>query len=233
MAWVWLQFLACTTLIWVAGARLSRHGDTIAHKARLTGSWVGLVLLARVTSLPELTTGVSAVAIAGVPDIAVGNVFGSCVFNLVMITILDFLHRGESVFTRASQGHILSAGFGVILIGFAGFSILVQRNAPAAAVAHVGLSTPIIAVLYAVAMRTVFRYERRGKTAFTERAADRYPGVTLRQAVWRYAARHSSSSPPECGCCSSANGWPPSCTGRRPSSERSSSRRRPRPPRSP
>jgi cation:H+ antiporter len=100
--------------------------------------------------------------------------------------VLDFLHRGESLYTRASQGHILSAGFGVILIGFAGFSLLVGGRAEAFAIGHVGLYTPIILLLYALAMRTVFHFEQRQRAEYTEKAAERYPGVTLRTAVTRY-----------------------------------------------
>lgn len=77
----WLQFLVCLVVIGIAGYRLCRFGDAIAEKSGLSRSWVGLALIATVTSLPELATGLSAVTIAGVPDIAVGDVLGSCVFT--------------------------------------------------------------------------------------------------------------------------------------------------------
>jgi cation:H+ antiporter len=41
-----------------------------------------------VTSLPELVTGLSAVTVAHVPDIAVGDIMGSCVFNLLLVVHL-------------------------------------------------------------------------------------------------------------------------------------------------
>jgi len=187
-AWLpWLKFAICAGLIGYAGSRLSRYGDIIADKTGLGATWVGLVLLATVTSLPELITGVSSVAFAGVPNIAVGDVLGSCVFNLLLIVLLDFLHRGESLYTRASQGHILSAGFGVVLIGFAGFSLVLGRRAEAVAIGHVGLYTPIILMLYALAMRTVFRFEQRQLAQYAGKAAERYPDVSLRAAVVRYA----------------------------------------------
>ncbi len=182
----WLKFAICAGLIGYAGSRLSRYGDIIADKTGLGATWVGLVLLATVTSLPELITGVSSVAIAGVPNIAVGDVMGSCVFNLLLIVVLDFLHRGESLYTRASQGHILSAGFGVILIGFAGFSLVLGDGAEAVAIGHVGLYTPIILFLYALAMRTVFQFEQRQRVEYAEKAAERYPDISLRTAVVRY-----------------------------------------------
>lgn len=182
-----LGFLACAVAIGVAGTYLSRYGDVIARRTGMGGSWVGLVLIATVTSLPELATGVSAVTINQAPEIAVGDVLGSCVFNLLIIVVLDLLQRGESVYTRARQGHILAAGFGVVLIGFAGFNVLLAQGGPHWSWGHVGLYSPVIVVLYAVAMRTVFRYEAsHPEQAQPEPQRDR--GLTLAQALQRYAA---------------------------------------------
>lgn len=187
MRWVpWVQFAVCAAVIWFAGARLCRYGDVIAEKAGLSRTWIGLILLATVTSLPELVAGVSAVAVVGAPDIAVGDAMGSCVFNLLIITGLDFLRREASVFTVASQGHVLSAGFGVILIGMVAFTVLIGDRAALAAIGHVSPATPLILLFYAVAMRTVFRYERRQIMLTAETAAERYPGVTYRAAVAGY-----------------------------------------------
>jgi cation:H+ antiporter len=185
---VWLQFFFCAAVITVAGAKLSRYGDVIADKTAISGSWIGLVLMASVTSLPELVTGASAVAAADAPDIAVGDVLGSCVFNLAMLVVIDLLHREESIYRRASQGHILSAGFGVVLIGFAGLNLILGSKADVLAVRHTGAYTPIILLLYLLAMRAVFQYERAQMVAHAQEEASRYPDITLRQAAVRYAA---------------------------------------------
>jgi len=185
--WIWAQFALCVLLIGVAGFKLSHYGDVIAEKTGMGGTWIGLILLASVTSLPELVTGISAVSFAQSPEIAVGDVLGSCVFNLMLIVLLDFLHRGESVYTRASTGHILSAGFGVVLIGIVGFNILLAQQGYVWRIGHVGVYTPIILLVYAIAVRTVFRYERANLDAFTEQAAERYPSMRLRHAAQGYA----------------------------------------------
>ncbi len=186
IAVAWSQFALCFALIGFAGTALSRYGDVIAEKTGWSGTWIGLVLLATVTSLPELITGISAVTLAGTPNIALGDVLGSCVFNLSLITVLDFIHRGESVYSRASQGHILSAGFGVILIGVIGFNLLLDANGRPVSFGHVGIYSPVIVLLYAIATRTVFRYERAQLAQFAEERAERYPHLTLRDAVVRY-----------------------------------------------
>jgi cation:H+ antiporter len=182
----WLEFALCAALIGYAGSKLSRYGDVIADKTGLGGAWIGLALMATVTSLPELVTGISSVTLADAPDIAVGNVLGACVINLVMIVFLDLLQREESVYTRASQGHILSAGFGIIMAGFVGFSVLFSQHGEIMSLGTIGVYSPVLLVLYAVAVRSVFHYERRQRAAAVEEQAERYPDVTLRQALIRY-----------------------------------------------
>ena len=74
---LWIGFIICTAVIVYSGTKLSKYGDIIAEKTGLGRAWVGLVLMASVTSLPELITGISSVSFANVPDIAVGDVLGS------------------------------------------------------------------------------------------------------------------------------------------------------------
>ncbi|MEE9263497.1 MAG: sodium:calcium antiporter [Vicinamibacteria bacterium] len=185
--WVWLQFAGCVLLIGAAGSRLSRYGDVIAEKTGFSGTWIGVVMLATVTSLPELATGISAVSLVDEPDLAVGDVLGSCVFNLFIIFVLDFLHRKESVYTRASQGHILSAGFGIMMLGFAGFSLLVSSQGQVVRIGHVGLYSPLILVLYVLAMRTVFRYEHDKKKESAKQVEEVYGHLSFRRAVVGYS----------------------------------------------
>ena len=185
---VWLAFLICVILIVIAGTQLCRYGDIIADKTGLGGTWIGLVMVATVTSLPELATGVASVTVAAAPDIAVGDVLGSCVFNLLIVVILDLMHRGESVYRSASQGHILAGAFGVMLIGIAGFNIVLSSNGTPLAIGHVGIYSPIILVIYAVAIRTVYRYERRQIAEFPSESVEAHPGISIERAGLRYAA---------------------------------------------
>ncbi|OFZ88097.1 MAG: cation transporter [Betaproteobacteria bacterium RBG_16_64_18] len=183
---IWLEFGACAALITLAGWRLSLYGDVIAEKTGLGGTWIGVVLLASVTSLPELATGVSAVAAADAPNIAVGNILGACVLNLTYLVVLDLVHREESIYTKARQGHILSAGFCVLLLGFIGFSLLLAQRIDGLSLGHVGIYSPAIVVLYLLFMRVVFSYEKKQMAAYVEEAAERYPHLTLTQAIVRF-----------------------------------------------
>jgi len=183
---VWLQFAVCLALIGVAGVKLTNYADAIADKTGLGRTWVGVLLLASVTSLPELATGISSVTAAGVPDIAVGDVLGSCIFNLLILAALDVVYRRASVYRAASQGHILSSGFGIILLGVIGMGIILYPEGLNVAWGHVGAYSIVLIVIYVIAMRTVFRYEAKRVGEFTDQEPDAYPGMSLRQTVARY-----------------------------------------------
>lgn len=184
---LWLELMLCLAVIAYAGYFLSRYGDIIAGKTGMSASWIGLILLSTATSLPELATGISAVTIASAPNIAVGDVLGSTVFNLTILVLLDALYKRESLYGQAAQGHILSASLGTLLIAFAGFSLLLDHANMSPALGHVGLYSPFIFLVYLVAMHAVYSFERRTLSEYAGESADRYPDITLSRAVKGYA----------------------------------------------
>jgi len=113
----WLEFGIASGAIAAAGVWLARYGDAIAEKTGLGGTWIGVILIATVTSLPEMVTGISSVTLAEAPNIAAGDALGSCVLNLALVAVLDFLYRETPIYLKASSGHILSAGFSVMMLG--------------------------------------------------------------------------------------------------------------------
>jgi cation:H+ antiporter len=125
---LWLGFIVCTSIILYSGIKLSRYGDIIAEKTGLGRAWIGVVLMASVTSLPELVTGISSVTYAGVPDIAAGDILGSCVFNMLILAILDSIYRVMPISAKAHQGNILSAGFGILLLSIVAISLFLGNT---------------------------------------------------------------------------------------------------------
>lgn len=182
---VWLQFAACLLAIGMAGPVIVRSGETIARLTGLSFSWAGLILLATATSLPELFTGVSSVSLANAPNIAMGDALGSCIFNLVMLVLLDALCREEPIWRRSEQGHILTAGFGVIVIGLVGALLMVAREGFDFVIGHVSIYTPFLILLYLVAMRSAFFYGQRAQAA-SPAVEPGEAAIPLRRAVLRY-----------------------------------------------
>lgn len=185
MTEIWIAFGLCLLMIGFAGAKLSVYGDVIADRSGLSGNWVGLILLATATSLPELITGLSSVTLANTPNIAAGDVLGSCVFNLTILVAVDLLYREESVYRRARQGHILSAGFGIVLIGLVGFNILLGHRG-VAIFGSVGIYTPVIFGMYLIAVRAIYLYEKQQVVEFAEEMGERASGMSLQRAVFGY-----------------------------------------------
>ena len=177
-----LEFLACAAAIFYCGMRLSKYGDVIAEKTGLGRAWIGLVLMAFITSLPELITGISSVTIANVPDIALGDIMGSLIFNISIIAFMDLFYRKNApIFSTVGGGHVISASFGIILIGIVSGSILVGNALPS--LGGIGLYTPLIAVIYLIGIRSVYSYEKKNSVAIPARYAD----VTLKQAVLKFS----------------------------------------------
>ena len=186
MWFLWFEFIVCSGVIVFCGTLLAKYGDIIAEKTGLGRAWIGLILMASVTSLPELITGISSVTIANTPDIALGDIMGSCVFNLFIIAIMDILHGPGPIFYRAAPGHLLSAGFGIILIGLTSISIMANDNIPA--LGHIGLYTPAIMLIYAIGIRGIFLFEKKKIAAFVGEVAQaaQYQHISTGDAVIKY-----------------------------------------------
>jgi cation:H+ antiporter len=184
---IWIQFLAAALVIVLAGVRLARYGDVLGEKTGLGRSWAGVVLLAATTSLPELFTGFGATALAALPDIAVGDVLGSCMFNLLILSLMDVV-QPEPLSTRAHQGHTLSIGFGLVLIGVAGFGLLGGTLLPT--FGWVGLYSPVLMAVYFLSMRLIFTHEQHRRAREVREVAEelQYTDIPLRTAAMHYTA---------------------------------------------
>ena len=175
-----LQFLLCALLIGRAGYVLSHSADRLADIHGWGRGWVGLALLATVTSLPELASGISAVAWVDAPDLAVGDALGSCVFNLVFLVVVDALQRRQPMYREASATHLLSAGFGVVMLGFAALSLLLGARVPV--FAHLGWTSPVMVALYLLALSAVHRHDNLAQGAAARGGA---PQAADARRQWR------------------------------------------------
>ncbi len=184
---LWLGFAVCTLAIVYSGTRLSKYGDIIAEKTGLGRAWVGLVLMASVTSLPELITGISSVVIVGVPNIAVGDVLGSCVFNMLVIALLDANYRIAPISAKAHQGNVLSAAFGILLLSIVTISLFLGKSVYP--LGWIGPYSLFFIILYFIAIRLVYFYEKKQIAALMkEKAVElRYKDIPTKTAVTGYS----------------------------------------------
>jgi cation:H+ antiporter len=182
----WLQFILCAAMIAFAGSRLTRYGDIIAEKTGLGRTWIGIVLLATVTSLPELFSGLSSVLVFDVPNIAAGNAVGACMLNMLTLAFLDLIGGSTPASTRAHQGHVLSAGISILMLGVLGLGL--ASGQAFGAMAWIGTYSFVLFGIYLAAMKALFSYEKRRVAEFVKELEEaQHEQISKRQAYGWFA----------------------------------------------
>ncbi|MEZ0343879.1 MAG: sodium:calcium antiporter [Caldimicrobium sp.] len=180
----WFAFFLCTGIITFCGSRLSKYGDIIAEKTGLSATWIGIILMATVTSLPELITGISSVTYAEAPDIAVGDILGSCIFNMLILSLIDIQYRPAPITSMAHHGHILSAGLCLLLLTVVSLGLFLgERIYP---FGWIGPYTLIFIFLYLVGMKLIYVYEKKRLSKYIKERAIKYEDIYTKKAVFKY-----------------------------------------------
>lgn len=166
---------------------MSHFGDLLAEKTGMGKAWMGLILMASVTSLPELMVGISSSALLQSADLAVGDIFGSCAFNLGILAILDvFVPNRNSLLGTASRNHILAASLGIILMTLAAFAIFLPRDIVISP--WIGLTSLLFILVYLVSVRLIYLNETDPGNGGAQTSPGRpgLEGITLKFIITRY-----------------------------------------------
>ncbi len=188
-----LLFLLSAGAIVSVGTKLSRYGDQIAELSGLGRLWIGVVLMAAATSLPEVFTTMSAGWMEA-PDLAAGDLFGAGMSNMLTLGLIDVLYRRKQVWQQAAFGHTLTAALAMVLTALAAFFVLLRID-----VVHfgIGLESGLLLFLYVLGMRLVFRQEdmvrrHREQEVVVEHVTESAPtDANRRQALRRAVTKFS------------------------------------------
>jgi cation:H+ antiporter len=181
---VWIEFFICALLIIWAGSLLSKYGDIIAEKSGLGRVWLGAILIAGITSLPELASGVSAVVWLNAPNLAAGAVLGSCLFNLALIALMDLVYQPGRILARAQDVHILSGGLGILMLGFVAMGVLIGPALNGVGAVGISLLSAILIFLYILGGKMIAGLEKERLGEVLEKSAreSNYAHIPLRKA---------------------------------------------------
>jgi cation:H+ antiporter len=146
-------FLLLGAVVFLIASRLARDADLIADATGLGRLWIGSLLLAGSTSLPELLTDINA-AVLGVPDIGVGDLLGSTMANMLILAGLDLAFPKRRILETVAVDHVLVATLALVLTAMTGIAI---TTGGWGSVGHVGVETLVIGVTYILGMRVVYR----------------------------------------------------------------------------
>jgi cation:H+ antiporter len=139
-------FLVSGAVMVKAATALAGYADQIAKRTKLSGLFVGSLMLAFATSIPELVSEVTA-ARAGAPNLAVGDLLGSSMANMAILAIIDLLYRGK-VWPSVELGHARVAAVAIALHAIITLTILTRSDVQ---IGWVGLTPILITAFYIVA----------------------------------------------------------------------------------
>ncbi|MCK6438573.1 MAG: hypothetical protein L6Q71_00045 [Planctomycetes bacterium] len=152
-------FIASGIIVVLAGTALARYADAIAEATKLGRLWIGSILLAGATSLPELVTDVTAVRLGAV-DLAVGDLFGSSMANMLILSVIDLVPPRGRVLQKAAFDHALAATLAIMLNALAAVFILMR---PEFTILSVGPASILLCLVYVFGTRVVFRHVTRAE----------------------------------------------------------------------
>ncbi len=112
------RFGVAAVVILVAAPFLALSGKGIADETGVGPTFVGALLLAMATSLPELVASLAAVRI-GAFDLAVGNLFGSNAFNMTILFAADLAYLPGPILAAVDPAQVVAGVGGILLMAIA------------------------------------------------------------------------------------------------------------------
>ena len=168
---IW-QFLLLAGAVAAAGSVLARSADQIAEATGLGRLLVGSLLLAAVTSLPELSVDIAAIR-SGYVDLAAGDLFGSSLMNLLILALVDLsIRSGRKMLSREGAAHALSATLGIAVTSLAGLAIVTADKLPAAIILGMSGWSWAILLSYLFGARMIFINQRISARLAAESQSD-------------------------------------------------------------
>ena len=118
-----LEFILAGGLVLALSVRLTHEADRLERLTPLSEMWIGMLLLAFVTSLPEAVNSIGATLMEGALDLGVGNLTGSNMFNVVIIVLLDLAQGPGPILLMLKDSQVFIAAGGILLMGLVGCAI--------------------------------------------------------------------------------------------------------------
>ncbi|MBR3756292.1 MAG: sodium:calcium antiporter [Firmicutes bacterium] len=142
---IYLAYLIMAAIVVVLSIKISDYVDSLDRNTKLSGAFLGGILLSGVTSLPELLTSVSATMLLGHPELCVGNVLGSDLFNMTALAVIILAY-----FKRFTKGRISKSYRHVVLIVFTMYLLLVLNYANIIHfnILHINITSVLMVIVY-------------------------------------------------------------------------------------
>lgn len=144
--------VAAGATIVVAGFVLSRTGEAIAEQSGLGSSFVGAVLIAISTSLPEVSTVLSAVRL-GNYTMAISDILGTNLFDVALLVLVDTVDTGRPILNRVGRFSVFASMVGIIVTTIFMLGLIERRNRT---VLRMGVDSAAVLVAYGAGLVVLF-----------------------------------------------------------------------------
>jgi len=141
------------TVILAAGFLLSQTGEAIAVQTGLGQSFVGAVMLGFATSLPEISTVVSAMRLRRY-EMAISDILGTNLFNVALIFLIDAVYPGPPVLNEVGNFSLFVSLLGILLTTIYLVGLIERRNRT---VARMGIDSLATLVVYGFGLFLLYR----------------------------------------------------------------------------
>jgi cation:H+ antiporter len=112
----WRRFGLAAAVVVAAGTWLPYAADQMAAALGLSRSFVGTVFMALVTTLPEMAVTLGALRV-GALDMAIGNLLGSNLFNVLILAIDDLFYTRGPLLAAAAPAHLATTATALVMTG--------------------------------------------------------------------------------------------------------------------
>ncbi|MGL5258007.1 MAG: sodium:calcium antiporter [Proteocatella sp.] len=161
---IYALYLILALAVVLVSIRLSYYVDLLDRTTNISGAFIGGVMLAAVTSLPELFTSISATLFVNQPDLVLGNVLGSNIFNLFVLGSLIFfsIKNFNKCFLSPSHKNTLIAT--IIMYLLVASAVIFPANFYILKTNPVSI---VILIIYLVAVKLMSSDDSKGEDSLT------------------------------------------------------------------
>lgn len=161
---IFLLFFVLAVLTVVFAIKISNYADIISKKSVVGGTLIGSSLLGVATSLPELSTSISSIAIDDV-DILMGNILGSNMFNIFILAFINliFLKKFALSFSSKKQLYLLFLNLFLALFLFLSMTFKINLT-----FFHIGLESIFLLIIYIIGFKYISKIKENHKEEFLE-----------------------------------------------------------------
>lgn len=139
--------------ILVAGFFLAVSGEAIGEQSGLGAGFAGMVLGGVATSLPELSTTISAVRLKQY-EMAFADAFGANLFSVLLIFLADVFYSGGPVLNEVGRFSLFAILLGIVLTAIYLAGLIERRKA---VVRRMGVDSLLVLLVYIGGLFMLYR----------------------------------------------------------------------------